>query len=222
MNMKSTKFILAACAVFFVLSLIGYLSLRNYEKPQVERIAEVTEKKAHSLPDSKKLTAQKDGKQEEAQKVATLADQQEDHRWLDGARAAINAPDINARFKAVWNLGKHPTPEAVDLLTLFLKDSNSDLVEEAIDQLGSIALKNSELNEAVYKLLEAKAKDRQFSKRGQALVTQNPFHNCGCFWVNLKIRRFIGWLLASWQKSLRLKRQTCLQSTCTLRMKKIR
>lgn len=172
MNMKSTKFILAACAVFFALSLIGYLSLRNYEKPQpqVERIAKGTEKKAHGLSDSEKLTAQKEGKDEKAQKVALLADQQEDHRWLDGAKSAINSPDINARFKAVFDLGKHPTPEAVDLLTLFLNDSNSDLVEEAIDQLGSIALKNSELNESVYKLLEAKAKDRQFSKRGQALV----------------------------------------------------
>ena len=106
MNMKSTKFILAACAVFFALSLIGYLLLRNYEKPQVERIAKGTEKKAHGLSGSEKRTAQKDVKDEKAHKVALLADQQKDHRWLDAAKAAINAPEINARFKAVWDLGR--------------------------------------------------------------------------------------------------------------------
>jgi hypothetical protein len=71
---------------------------------------------------------------------------------------------------AVLDLRKHLTLESVELLAQFLDDSDRVIREEAIDALGYIGL-NSGLSEEVFKILLEKARDKNFSSHGQALIT---------------------------------------------------
>ena len=90
--------------------------------------------------------------------------------WGESAHTALKDSDVSARMYAVLDLRKHLTLESVELLAQFLDDSDRVIREEAIDALGFIGL-NSGLSEEVFKILLEKARDKNFSSHGQALIT---------------------------------------------------
>jgi HEAT repeat protein len=94
----------------------------------------------------------------------------EDGDWIAQVTAGMNSQNLNARYKAIWLLQDHPSPEAVDLLTLFLKDENPDVVEEAIGALAFLVRRDGRLKDMVYDVLAQKAGDQEFVLRGEALV----------------------------------------------------
>ncbi|MDY6950750.1 MAG: HEAT repeat domain-containing protein [Thermodesulfobacteriota bacterium] len=90
--------------------------------------------------------------------------------WIASAERALSNEQVSQRVQAVLDLRKHAGAEAVHLLANFLDDKDEVVVSEAIDSLGSIGL-NSDRGDAVYDILEEKAKDKGFAFRGQALIT---------------------------------------------------
>jgi HEAT repeat protein len=106
----------------------------------------------------------------EALKRKEQAQQASASSWIAATQAALTSSDVSKRIQAVLNLRNFPNTEAVHLLANFLNDRADVVVAEAIDTLGFIAL-NSNAADEVYDLLEEKARDTNFTHRGQALVT---------------------------------------------------
>jgi HEAT repeat protein len=90
--------------------------------------------------------------------------------WIASTERALRNEEVSKRVQAVLDLRKRPGAEAVHLLANFLDDKDEVVVAEAIDSLGFIGL-NSDQEDAVYAILEEKAKDKSFALRGQALIT---------------------------------------------------
>jgi HEAT repeat protein len=82
---------------------------------------------------------------------------------------ALNDPDVRTRVRAVRSLKDRETPEAVDLLSKFLKDRDRVVVKAVIDTLGHLGLK-SHLKDAVFNILAQKAVDKSFSHPSDALT----------------------------------------------------
>ena len=161
---------LAAVAIFSMV----YLKMSEAPENQVA-IQKETTKAAPAEPVPQAKAPQKaEKKQDKPKKVPSkpppgnaapdVAD------WQTQAEAALNDPDASVRMRAVRLLWKKLTPESVELLAMFLDDQETVVAEEAIDALGHIA-KNSELGEEVYRILIAKATDREYGSRGPAVLT---------------------------------------------------
>jgi HEAT repeat protein len=160
-----TKLILISCAVIFLISAIAYISFRNTRVAEISESPEIAEHKGAKtsvIPASQKLPAQEN--------LETSTDSGKGLEFNDSALEALSDPDVTARVQAVLRLRKHPSPEAVDLLSRFLDDEDIAVVSQAINTLGVIG-SNRELEDLVCNLLEEKARDKEFSARGQALVT---------------------------------------------------
>ncbi|MDY6986720.1 MAG: HEAT repeat domain-containing protein [Thermodesulfobacteriota bacterium] len=136
------------------------------------------------LNQSSKVESPTTGLQESAQTGAVIpgqeesdfgrtgleGDRPENRSWIASSERALNNEEVSQRIQAVLDLRKHPGAEAVHLLANFLNDKAAVVVSEAIDSLGFIGL-NSDRGDAVYEILEEKAKDKGFALRGQALIT---------------------------------------------------
>ena len=137
-----------------------------------------------ALNETPEVKSPETGLQERAQVEAVIPDQEvsgfssedmgadrpENRSWIASTQRALNNEEVSQRVQAVLDLRKHPGAEAVHLLANFLNDKAEVVVSEAIDSLGFIGL-NSDRGDAVYEILEEKAKDRSFALRGQALIT---------------------------------------------------
>lgn len=153
MGKSYSKSILILCIILFLISWIMYLSIRNTSEPQVARSSQTTEQKA-----SKKF-------------VVPASQKPGEHLTLyDLALKTLSDPKITARVQAVLSIRNYPSPEAVDILSRFLDDKDAAVVSGAIDTLGVIGL-DSKVKDLVLNLLEEKARDKEFSARGQALIT---------------------------------------------------
>lgn len=165
MGKTRTKLILISCATIFLISAITYMSFRNSRVAELSEPPEIAEQKGAEtsvIPASQKLPAHKDPK--------SSTDSGKLPGFNDSALEALSDPNVTARVQAVLRLRKHPSPEAVDLLSRFLDDEDIAVVSQAINTLGVIG-SNRELEDLVCNLLEEKARDKEFSARGQALVT---------------------------------------------------
>jgi HEAT repeat protein len=152
--------ILILCIILFLISGIVYLSIRNTSEPEVAGSSQTTEQKAAKepvIPASQK------------EDIAS-AHSGEDLTLYDLALKALSDPKVTARVQTVLSIRNYPSPEAVDILSRFLDDKDAAVVSEAIDTLGVIGL-DSEVKDLVLELLEEKARDKEFSARGQALIT---------------------------------------------------
>ena len=165
---KKTRSIIILCAVLLLLSIIGYL----YVSPPTsdEKRAET----ALSGPEKTSvITVDQQAQKQETVKsgeITPVASDKDSGR-VDAASAAVNNPDISARFRAILSLRQELSPEAIDILSQFLNDTDVAVVTEAIDALGFIGLNNSDLEDLVFQILEEKAKDKDFSAAGHALIT---------------------------------------------------
>ncbi|MCD4754830.1 MAG: HEAT repeat domain-containing protein [Deltaproteobacteria bacterium] len=160
MGKASPKSILISCVILFLISGIMYLSIRNTQEVEEAKSTCTTEQqkaKTSIVP-----ADQKDDR--------TSADSGKHFTWYDSALEALSDPNGTARVQAILSLRNYPTPEAVDILSRFLDDKETAVVSEAIDTLGVIG-SDSEIKDLVLNLLEEKARDKEFSARGQALIT---------------------------------------------------
>ena len=165
---KKTRSIIIFCAVLLVISIIGY----RYVFPPTS-----DEKKAEtSLSGIEKTSVitldQQAQKQETVKpgKITPVASDKDSSR-IDAASAAVNNPDISARFRAILSLRQELSQEAIDILSRFLNDTDGAVVSEAIDTLGFIGSNNSKLKDLVFRILEEKAKDKDFVAAGHSLIT---------------------------------------------------
>ena len=160
MGKSYSKSILILCVILFLISGIMYLSIRNTLEPEVARSSQTTEQKA-----AKKSVVPASQKED-----ITSAHSGEHLTLYDLALKTLSDPKVTARVQAVLSLRNYQTPEAVDILSRFLDDKDAAVVSEAIDTLGVIGL-DSEVKDLVLNLLEEKARDKEFSAQGQALIT---------------------------------------------------
>ena len=186
MNKLLTGSILVLC----VLCITGYLLVTDHEKAGVDGRADLSLEKQTAeghrdiprdalAPDTPKIAEKKIVEQnafmEETPAVSNS--NEEKNKWIEAAKAAIDNPELNAKYAALWSLGKHSVPESLEILTQFLMDENFDIVTEAIDQIGSIGIQNKELRDRIYTLLTEKSMDHNFPARGAALVTASLIEN---------------------------------------------
>ena len=165
---RKTRSIIIFCAVLLLITIIGY----RYVFPPTpdEKRAETSlsgpEKTSVITPD------QQAQKQETVKpgKITPVASDKDSSR-IDAASAAVNNPDISARFRAILSLRQELSPEAIDILSQFLNDTDGAVVSEAIDTLGFIGSQNSKLKDLVFRILEEKAKDKDFVAAGHSLIT---------------------------------------------------
>lgn len=163
----SSKSIVRWFILLAVCSVVGYASLRYYERSETEPPATIGQEKAE-----KASVIPTEAKVEEKSKATAHQekDQEKDTSWIESTSKALTDPNVSARVQAVLGLRKHPSPEAINVLLNFLNDKDSVVVSEAIDTLGFIGL-NSDTADLVYEILEEKARDKSFALRGQALIT---------------------------------------------------
>ena len=165
---KKTRSIIILCAVLLLLSITGYLyvSPPTSDEKRTETALSGPEKTSVITVD------QQAQKQETVRsgKITPVASDKDSGR-VDAASAVVNNPDISARFRAILSLRQELSPEAIDILSRFLHDTDGAVVSEAIDTLGFIGLNNSDLKDLVFRILEEKAKDKDFAAAGHALIT---------------------------------------------------
>ncbi len=168
MGKSYSKSILILCVILFLISGIVYLAIRNTSEPEVSRSSQTTEQKAAKksvVPASQKSDVPASQKED-----ITSAHSGEHFTLYDLARKTLSDPKITARVQAVLSIRKYPSVEAVDILSRFIDDKDAAVVSVAIDTLGVIGL-DGEIKDIVLYLLEEKARDKEFSARGQALIT---------------------------------------------------
>ena len=165
---KKIRSIIILCAVLLLLSITGYL----YVSPPTsdEKRAET----ALSKPEKTTvITVDQQAQKQETVKsgeITPVASDKDSGR-IDAASAAVNDEDISAKFRAILSLRQELSQEAIDILLRFLHDTDGAVVSEAIDTLGFIGLNNSDLKDLVFRILEEKAKDKDFAAAGHALIT---------------------------------------------------
>lgn len=168
MDKNYSKSILILCVILFLISGIIYLSIRKTSEPEVSRSSQTTEQKAAKKSD---VPASQKSDVPASQKADITPAHSGEHLALyDLALKSLSDPKITARVQAVLSIRKYPSIEAVDILSRFLDDKDAAVVSVAIDTLGVIGL-DSEVKDLVLCLLEEKARDKEFSARGQALIT---------------------------------------------------
>jgi HEAT repeat protein len=94
---------------------------------------------------------------------------EEESDALAAIKEALDDENVSKRVLAVLKLREVAPREAIKLLVQFLKDNEDAVVSEAIDTLGYIA-QNSQYTHRVFRLLEEKARDKEFRARGKALI----------------------------------------------------
>jgi HEAT repeat protein len=94
--------------------------------------------------------------------------------FMEKARKAVDDPDESLRTQTARELRYAPSEEGMRLLVKMLSDPSPQVVSAALNSL-SIMGKNSPLADQVYDILEAKAKDKGFTERGQALIRAATF-----------------------------------------------
>ena len=110
------------------------------------------------------------GKNAQKKDIRPAVDADKKPDWAQAAMEALKSQNVGLRVKAAMDLRNQFSPEAVELLEMFLNDSDPAVVAEALDSLGFIGL-NSELNDMVFEILAEKARDHNFRARGNALMT---------------------------------------------------
>ncbi|MEA3343999.1 MAG: HEAT repeat domain-containing protein, partial [archaeon] len=148
---KKTRLIIILCAVLFF-SILGYLYVSS---PPIsdEKRAET----ALSGPEKTSIiTVDQQAKKQETVKSGEITPvaSDKDSGLVDAASAAVNNPDISARFRAVLSLRQELSQEAINILSRFLHDTDGAVVTEAIDALGFIGMNNSDLKDPVFRILE--------------------------------------------------------------------
>lgn len=169
MGKKSTRLILISGAILFVAFVVIFMSVGNDKKTEIA--PDAGEKALFSarekIPEKENVKSSVKDKTSEVQGSEV---QGKDSDWKESVLKALNDPNTAVRLQAVLSLRKHPSEEAIHLLSRFLKDKDITVVSEVIDTLGFIGL-TSGLTDMVYDILEEKAKDTGFPARGQALLS---------------------------------------------------
>jgi HEAT repeat protein len=163
--------------ILCVFSVVFYMSVRHHKKSKTEvpgTTGQEEVKKTSDLATRSDLWDHEEKSKDRASELkrGELKGGEEDTAWIISTSRALTDPNVSARVQAVLDLREQVSPEAIDLLVSFLDDEEGAVVSEAIDTLGYIGL-NSDTAEAekVYDILEAKAIDKNFALRAQALVT---------------------------------------------------
>ena len=175
MDKISIKIKILACTAFCLLLIAAYLFTQNTPKPSKTASSQsapiqVTETKTE---ESSKAIAPLPKKVESAKKQTKdneLAAAEEKPAWVQAALDALKNPDIGIRMQAVMSLRNQTSPEAIELLEMFLDDQEQAVIAEALDTLGFIGL-NSEHKAMAFEILAEKAQDENFIGRGNALIT---------------------------------------------------
>lgn len=156
---------LSVCSVLILAVLITYLTiLKSPDSQDSDRVINTTQ-----LPEVS--SSSKPVLEEEASsKPLNSTDNLAQGDWRTEIINALNSPDVSVRMKAVRLLWENTTPEAVELLAMFLDDEENVIAEEAIDALGHIA-NNSDLGDKILGILIDKAIDKTSKIRGPALLT---------------------------------------------------
>lgn len=160
MERTSSKLILLLVILTSVFAVMGYVLLGDHKDTTMEngsRISEKDQPQSLSVPSTKLAKTSKEASDKQA--LYTASDEE-----------ILYAKDVTVVFKQFEDLRKHPSPEAVNILSGFLNHENGVVVAEAIDTLGFIGL-NSDQGAPVFTILEEKAMDKDFSHRGHALLT---------------------------------------------------
>ncbi len=154
------KFQIFICAFLLTVALLVYITV--FKSPEDHSV-----KDQDSGPVSDIQSMPEDKSPLKAAKPVEKSDKAD---WLAEMEKALDDPDVSVRMRTIRQLRNIMTPEAVDLLAMFLDDKESVLAEEAVDALGHIA-QNSDLREEVLAILIDKAKDEKSQIRGPALLT---------------------------------------------------
>lgn len=86
----------------------------------------------------------------------------------------LTAPTVGEQIQRILGLRNQPSEESIKTLTAFLDNDDPAIVSEAIDALGHLGF-NSKFEEMVFDILKQRAKDKNFSGRGDALITAAMF-----------------------------------------------
>jgi HEAT repeat protein len=164
----SLKFISKAVIVLCIVSGVAYLSIR-YQQGSKETTSSkgpsITKKIEQATP-----TPAEGYSKANADLKSAEGKGQEDSSWVDSVLKALDDPNVKSRVRAVRSLKKYASsPEALDLLSKFLKDKDSVVIRNVIDTLGYIGLQGH-LKDEVFNILAQKAMDKNFAHRGDSLT----------------------------------------------------
>ena len=130
MERTSSKLILLLVILTSVFAVMGYVLLGDHKDTTMEngsRISEKDQPQSLSVPSTKLAKTSKEASDKQA--LYTASDEE-----------ILYAKDVTVVFKQFEDLRKHPSPEAVNILSGFLNHENGVVVAEAIDTLGFIGL----------------------------------------------------------------------------------
>jgi HEAT repeat protein len=108
-------------------------------------------------------------KQSASVKKETKVDPKDKPGFFDEIYEATKDENVSKRVLAVLKLRQAPSLEALNLLAIFMADPDPAVITEAIDTTAYIGM-NSAFKDQAYDLLEQKAKDKEYTRRGMALI----------------------------------------------------
>jgi len=163
------KLIAFSGAILVCLALVYLVPRLSGNKPSSPQAKNVKPKNTASAPAARSSSQEVDRKAEPQGNASGPAEL----KGIDQAAAALADPNAYKRVQAVHSLRTEFSPEAVELLSKCLDDSEPAVITAAINALGAIG-KGTE-NEVVKKLvldaLLEKARDKTFPAHGTALIT---------------------------------------------------
>lgn len=171
--------LLFLCVLIF--GVIGYTLIQTDDVKQVKVVQSGTDRPEEQKQVSKDSSSEEQTASRPLIKPAKGIDsgKKPKEKKVLGPENAAKTPEtsdsvddnIYVRVQDVLSLRENPSQDSVDLLVQFLNDPSVLVVQESIDTLGFIALKNGELKGTVLQVLTESAMDKDFPERGHALIT---------------------------------------------------